>query len=336
MGPATSAPLWSPSSLSVTRDGSILTGTSDSVRLVPHALSAAPVLAVAIRPLLGSASARGYRLRYVLTEPARLTVRLYRPESRRPILTATAFSPAGESTLNVRRRAPLPPGVYAVDLRANAGTQSTRTSQWVYLGGRLTGRFIRSLQSAEALFYVLPHAKAIAAGPISEPWRCHQFNSPRVDCEWGVGRAECDGIEASFLTVEGLIYERGYGCPTPRRPGLFKPNPGIPHSFYTLPTRARELGGPQHGLALTTRPAIPKIRTGAAPFTSWHTTATQRRCGRRLATPRTARASTRSESPDSISPPNPGPDGTPPVHRPCRAGPSERAVGTRDQDATRR
>jgi len=107
-GPASAAQLYGPppgsalpASVAAFPDGGALIGYGDTVRLVvgPHGTR---LLAAAIRALASAASLRTYRARVVLTQPAHLTIRVYRTLTGRPVATARAFRAAGESTVTIR------------------------------------------------------------------------------------------------------------------------------------------------------------------------------------------------------------------------------------------
>ena len=220
-GPATSAPLDSPSSISTSRQGSVLVGTSDSVRLLVPSRGAVGLLAAAIRPLMGTISHGSFTVHLGLTKTSRLTARLYRSPVSKPALTLRAVRGAGPSMLTLRGS--LPARVYALDLRASTRSQTARTSQWLYLGDRLTTNFILRLQTAEIGYAPDKQTTATVASPVEAPGECHQFGPDRVDCVWSL--SGCDFVQASVLTQQGLIYSRRYGCPTRRQPGLFKRYP---------------------------------------------------------------------------------------------------------------
>jgi hypothetical protein len=217
-GDATRSPLNFPVSLAVLPDSSVLVGEGDSVRMLVTRGHPVRRLAVAIRPLLGSASQSGYRMRFVLTTAARVRATLYRTGlygvvHRRPILASAATPGAGEGNLDFRFERGFRPDVYAVDLRATAGPQTTRTGAFAYLGGRLTLSSVLSLQStmaAEVRFRAATKPAATLASSSPYPGSCLQFGPARVDCEWDL--SECVWIEASFLDRTGQIYDRTYDC----------------------------------------------------------------------------------------------------------------------------
>ena len=228
-GPANAASLGFPSGAAVTPDGSVLISTDNTVRLVvgPHGTS---LLAAAVRPLAGSVLRRGYRLSVVLTKPARVAFGLYRTGDPTPVDDARAARQAGQTTFVMRSRHTPSPGLYAIDVHAQAGTQSTRAAGWVYLGGRLTKPFVRSLQyatvSAAADFSLT--SRAVAHSAEQEPeYRdriCHRFSHTRVDCRW-TADGSCAWVSASFLTAQGQIYTHRYSCPRGRKAELFTRHP---------------------------------------------------------------------------------------------------------------
>lgn len=226
--PATAGPIPA-GPLAVLPDGSALIGAGYSVRLLVGG-GGSDQLAAAIRPRAGAEITGGYRAGISLTIPAQVTVRLYRSPRGGPVATASGAGAAGESTISVTRRRALQPGVYAVDLRADAGSGATRTAQWVYLGGRLTTRFITHLldrsAGAAAARDVASAGQpgATVAGELLLPQQCHQFGPARIDCSWALSilGAKCEKVSAQFLTPAGEIYSRNYACPVRRGTVLFK------------------------------------------------------------------------------------------------------------------
>ena len=230
-GSARTAPLrdygGSGDSVAALPNGDVLVAFGSEVRLVLGS-GGTDLLAAAIRPLASSALTRGYRLRLVLTKRARVTVRLYRSATTAASASTRVVMQAGESTITVTSRRALKPGQYAVDVRADTGSQHTRTVGWAYLGGSLTESFIKALTSSVVIAYAVaqhqPTAFPAEPAPTAERGQCHQVTASRVDCEWGSGGG-CAWVSASFLTSQGQIYSRNYGCPTLRSPGLFKRSP---------------------------------------------------------------------------------------------------------------
>jgi hypothetical protein len=225
-GDASRSSLNGPNSLAVLPDSSVLVGTGDSVRMLVTNGHPVRRLAVGIRPLLASASQSGYRMRVVLTTSAHLSAGLYRLSGgvqRSPILVIAATRRAGEGNLDFRFERGFRPGFYAVELRATAGPQTTRTGAFAYLGDRLTPASVLDLQNSvggDVRFRAATTPTATVASPTDEPGPCHQFGPTRVDCEWSL--SGCDWMEASFLAPTGQIYDRTYGCQTP---GLFRRRP---------------------------------------------------------------------------------------------------------------
>ena len=224
-GPANAASLGFPSGVAVTPDGSVLISTDSTVRLVvgPHGTS---LLAAAVRPLTGSVLRRGYKLSLVLTKPASMAFGLYRAGRSMPVVVAHAARQAGQTTFVMRSRHMPSPGLYAIDVHAQAGTQSARAAGWVYLGGQLTKPFVRSLQyatvSAAADFSLTNRAVAHTAEqePEYRDRICHQFSRTRVDCRW-TADGSCAWVSASFLTARGQVYTRRYSCPRRRKADVF-------------------------------------------------------------------------------------------------------------------
>ena len=229
--PATAGPIAA-GSLAVLPDGSVLIGAGYAVRLLVGS-GGTSQLAAAIRPLAGAAITGGYRAHISLTMPAQVTARVYRGTRGGPIATATAAAAAGASTIGVSRRQALPPGVYAVDLRADAGSGATRTAEWLYLGGRLTTQFIRHLLERSAVAGAARDAAsfgqpgATVAGEMLLPQQCHRFGPARIDCSWALdyAGAKCDKVSAQVLTPAGQIYSRDYACQVRRGAALFKRYP---------------------------------------------------------------------------------------------------------------
>jgi hypothetical protein len=220
-GPAATASGVDPGAVAALPDGGILTSAAeravppgpDAVRLVIGPRDTNLLLA-GIRPISGVALKDGYRLRLALSEPARVTVRLYHSWQGRPVAATTVVRAGGESTITIKARHPIPTGLYAVEVRASAGSQTTRALAWVYLGGKLTQPFVHTLQSKG------PHGtpgsgshsrRAIAAEqgpPPPTSLGCHQFSSTRIDCAWTYDTVV--STYASFLTPQGQIYTREY------------------------------------------------------------------------------------------------------------------------------
>jgi hypothetical protein len=220
-GPAAAVSLGESHVVAALPDGGILTSAAeqatpsypDRVRLAigPQGTN---MLLAGIRSLNGVALKDGYRLRLVLSEPASVTVRLYHSRRGRPIATTTAVRGSGESTITIKARHPLPTGLYAVEARARAGSQTTRALAWVYLGGKLTQPFVHMLQSdgppGTNPFGPQSRRAITAEGPPPQPRSlgCHQFSSNRIDCEWSYDAGLW--TYASFLTPQGQIYTREY------------------------------------------------------------------------------------------------------------------------------
>jgi hypothetical protein len=230
-GPATAASM-SPLDLAVLPDGGLLIDDDGSVRLVVGP-GGTDVLAAAIRARLGTAWARGYSVRTALTKPAQLTVRLYRSPKAPPSLTTRASAPAGEWTLVAKRRRALTAGIYAVDLRADANGQATRTVQYVYLGGLLTKKIAMRLPAD-------PRGARIATGrkpahtadedPTDFTTRCRRFGQARIDCvivsTYDTPRpGECSWVSSYQLARNGQIALRTYGCPPRRKTKPFERHP---------------------------------------------------------------------------------------------------------------
>jgi hypothetical protein len=220
-GPAAAASGVDPGAVAALPDGGILTSAAersvppgpDGVRVVigPQGTN---LLLAGIRPLSGVALKDGYRLRLALSEPARVTVRLYHSWQGRPVASTTVFRAGGESTVTIKARRPVRTGLYAVEVRAWAGSQTTRALAWVYLGGKLTQPFVNSLQSngpPGTPGFGSHGRRAIAAEQGPPPPRllaCRQFSSTRIDCEWTYNTVL--STYASFLTHQGQIYTREY------------------------------------------------------------------------------------------------------------------------------
>ena len=217
-GDPTGAAITQPDSVAVLPDTSVLIGSVDSARMLVTGTRGTAPLSVAIRPLLSTASQGTYKVRLVLTARARLSVRLYEVGSPRPLLVRTTTGGAGESSLVLRRRGGFSAEAYAVDVRATAGPWTTRTGQFVYLGGFLTQSFVEGLQNTDVGMFVARSQTPTAriASPTESISDCAQFSPTRVDCEWSL--EACDWVEASFLSNSGQIYDRTYSCPSRRRP----------------------------------------------------------------------------------------------------------------------
>ena len=230
-GPATAAQLDDPHALAALPDGGFLIAAG-ALRLVVGP-GGTDTLAAAIRPGLGTAWARGYRVRYAVTKPARITVRLYRSRKARPAVTAHASAQAGEQTLTAARRRALSPGIYAVDLRANANGQAARTVAYAYLGRRLTEKTIKALtDDLHITFTRRPRAHRADQDPIEDATRCHRFGATRVDCvivEVDEGDTpkpgDCDWVSSYALARSGQISLRTYSCPPRRNGAPFKRSP---------------------------------------------------------------------------------------------------------------
>lgn len=200
-------------SVAVLSDGGIVNSVGHEVRLAvgPHGTG---LLVAGIRPLDGVALKRGYRLRLVLNKPARVTVRLYGSPNGRPVATSSTSRRAGGSTVTVAARHAVPAGLYAVDVLARAGSQTTRALTWVYLGGKLTEPFVDALQTktepgTPAFDSASQHAIPAEPTPPTGIVGCRQFTATRIDCEWtsyGYG----NWVDASFITAQGQIYTRKY------------------------------------------------------------------------------------------------------------------------------
>jgi hypothetical protein len=204
---ATGVPLGA-ESVALMPDGSVLIASgvccwAGGVRLVVGPRGTA-LLAVALHPRVSALSRRRYALGLTLTGRAAVTVRLFRSASAPAASTTNALRPAGNSVLTVKLPRGLAPGVYAVDVRADAGTQSTRTVQWVLLGSRLPASVVRTLSCDEL---------QLAECGVEVP-DCHRFSTTRIDCEFVdvEGTGACEFIEASFLTPQGQVYSRRYAC----------------------------------------------------------------------------------------------------------------------------
>ena len=231
-GPASRAQLYgpeTPATVAALPDGGMLVGYGATVRLVLG--SRAPrLLAAAIRPLEGAASRHAYRPSIVLTKPAQVMIRIYGRPGGKPLVTARAFRPAGESALNLRL-GDLTPGLYGVDLQARSGSQVTRAEQWVYLGGSLTARSARSVQNG-----ILQDELSSNPNAFVVLGSCHRFNALRVDCpitgDFG------NYVVASFLSPQGQLKSRTYGLRRQGHQTLFEVNPR-----WTGPAIWSDLGG---------------------------------------------------------------------------------------------
>ena len=210
-------------------DGGMLVGYGTTVRLVLGS-DAPRLLGAAIRPLEGVASRHAYQPPIVLTEPAHVTIRIYRRPGGRPLVTTQAFRPAGESSLRIRLGG-VAPGLYGVDLLARSGSQVTRAEQWVYLGGSLTTGSVRSVLNGILEDELSSNPNAVVA-----VGSCHRFNSLRVDCpitgDFG------NFVVASFLTREGQLRSRAYGLRRQDHKTLFELHPP-----WIGPTIWTDLGG---------------------------------------------------------------------------------------------
>jgi hypothetical protein len=218
-GPAAGAQLYGPQTPSVaamSSDGGMLIGYGTTVREVLG--SHAPrLLAAAIRPLAGLASRHTYQPAIVLTKPANVTVRVYGRPGGKPLVTAQAFEPAGESTLRLRL-GDLAPGLYGVDLRARSGSQVARAEQWVYLGGSVTDRSVRAVVNG-----ILQDELSSDPNAFVVLGSCHRFSRSRVDCpitgDFG------DFVVASFLSPHGQFRSRAYGLRREDHQTLFELHP---------------------------------------------------------------------------------------------------------------
>lgn len=219
-GPASAAELYGQSStgasVAALPDGSALIGWASTVRLVVGP-RATPFLGAAIQPLSGRLLPHGYQARIVLTRPARVTLRVFRSMKGAPIATANAVRPGGESTLAVRLRRRAPSGLYAIDLRARAGNQTTRTEGYVYLGTSEATLSIRSVVSG----LVTGELNRDPNGFISLG-RCHRFGALRVDCSiFG----DVDYVQALSLAPQGELKSRTYFSPIRGGKRVFERNP---------------------------------------------------------------------------------------------------------------
>ena len=193
-------------SVSVLRDGGILTSFGTDVSLIVGRRGTRRLL-TGIRALAGRALARGYQMRLALSEPARVTARLYRTPLTRPSITVRASRSAGDWTLSLIARRVLTPGVYAVDVEATAGGQRSRAVAWVYLGGRLSTDFVRYVQqfSEKSTEFNYALGAHIAEGPVySEITGCRTFSATRIDCAWQ-NDVEGTWVSADYLTRHGQI-----------------------------------------------------------------------------------------------------------------------------------
>jgi hypothetical protein len=232
-GPVSAANLYGPEfsnypSVAGLPGGGALIGFGNTVRLIagPHGTD---FLGAAIKPLAGVVSRRAYTARLVLTQRAQVTVRLFRSPDGRPMAIAHANRPAGKSTLRIGLPRGIKPGVYAIDMLATTGAQTTRAEQYVYLGGSLTTAAIHTIdvETIEDELSDDPNA-------VVDVTRCHQFGPLRVDC---AVTGDINYVWASWLTGEGQLRSRAYEASYVRHAPVFKRNP-----HWSGPTLLRDLG----------------------------------------------------------------------------------------------
>jgi len=220
-GPEDEAQLYGPPdsidpSVAALPDGGILIGYGSTVRLVVGA-HRPRLLAAAMRPLSGVASSQEYRASVVLTRPARLTLRVYRSMTGRPLVTTRVRRPAGESTVVVKLGRRVTPGLYAIDLRAQDATQTTRAELYVYLGGAVTTRSIHSVVGGLIADEYSNNPNAVISVE-----RCYKFSSTRVDCSI---LGDDSYVQTVWLTPQGQLSSRTYEAPIRHHRRVFELNP---------------------------------------------------------------------------------------------------------------
>ena len=183
-------------------DGGMLLGYGHTVQLVTGS-HGAQLLAAAILPLAGLASRHLYQPSIVLTRSAHLTIRIYRRPGGRPLITAHASRPEGDSTVSVRLGKRLQPGLYGVDLFGRNGADVTRAEQWVFLGGSLTTRSTASVENG-----ILNDELDSDPNASVSLGSCHRFNRLRVDCP--VTGDFGNYVVAAFLSPQGQLLSRTY------------------------------------------------------------------------------------------------------------------------------
>jgi hypothetical protein len=230
-GSASQAQLGDPGdsgAVAVLPDGSMLVGSGNTVRLIVGS-AGTRLLAVAMRPLEAVSSPGAYSAPVVLTQPARLTIRIYRTVKSRPVATFHVWRPAGESTLTLHLGRNITAGLYGLDIRADHGAQVTRAESYAFLGGVATTRSIHAF------------AKLLLDEPFSHDpniylalGRCHGFSNQRVDCSY---YGDESYVVATWLTDQGQLISRSYDSPIRHRHRVFLANP-----HWSGPAEWDELG----------------------------------------------------------------------------------------------
>jgi hypothetical protein len=219
-GPVGAAKLYgqlsSGASVAALPDGNTLVGYGSTVRLIVGP-NGTRWLAAAMPPLQGLVSRNVYRARVVLTRPARVTLRVYGSMKGAPLAVASASRPAGESTVTVRLGRRVTPGLYAIDLRAQAGSQTTRAEADVYLGTSLTAGSIRAVVSG-----LVAGELNLDPNALITVGRCQPFGRLRVDCSiFGA----VDYVQSMSPTPQGQLMSRTYFSPIRHGKRVFERNP---------------------------------------------------------------------------------------------------------------
>ncbi|HET6867121.1 MAG TPA: hypothetical protein VFH80_14475 [Solirubrobacteraceae bacterium] len=232
-GPVSAANLYGPEddggpSVAGLAGGGALIGFGNTVRLIVGP-NGTDVLGAAIKPLASVVSRGAYAARIVLTEQAHVVIRLFRSPNGRPVAIAQADRPAGESTVRIRLPRGIQRGVYAIDMRATAGAQTTRAEQYVYLGGSLTTATIHTID-----FETIEDELSEDPNAVVDVTRCHQFGPLRVDC---AVTGDLNYVWASWLTRQGQLRSRAYDASYVRHAPVFKRN-----AHWSGPIVLRDLG----------------------------------------------------------------------------------------------
>lgn len=205
-----------PYAVAATRDGGFLIADANDRPVFNRIRYVAPgepaLLAIAVHPLGGRATAAGYRLPVVASRASSVEWQLL-SRGRKLVGRGTSAAAAGSSTLIVDRRLPTP-GVYAlrVTARSSTGQVATQTT-WAFLGGRLPVKWARAAALGEVLGAV--HA-ADAEEIVTRVGRCQPMSATRVDCPITVIVQQLNEVTschnvAVLLGRDGQLYLRSYG-----------------------------------------------------------------------------------------------------------------------------
>ena len=214
--PATRVPVPTFEDVEATPDGGLLVAVEGRVLFSAPARTRRLGVAVARETLPGLLHGR---LRFRLTRPARVKIRLYR--GRRVVVRRTVPGRKGLTTVRLPRG--IKPGLRFAKLRATTRDGAVATDGLkVLVGDWLPTKVATVAISREFACFG-------ECGPILETVKpCRRFGPRRVDCvmeevDLDTGeRTACTGVYSAVRRRSGYLYLRAYGCRKRKRMGYFR------------------------------------------------------------------------------------------------------------------